>query len=124
VPISPEDTRKAPAFEDQLPRLLEQARREQVFKVWRGDIPRCEIETKGSVRLADVRVGIGTRILSVSGSSDSTTGWAPISGGGTFAGFHSPQRPCVHLCRPLPGETVQVAKVLLSIQWRTRCMLR
>jgi hypothetical protein len=51
--IPPEHIWKPPEFERRLPELLEKARSgPQDFKVWKGDIPRCEIETKGSVQWA------------------------------------------------------------------------
>src|SRR5713226_8986480 len=57
IPIPREHTGHPPDFEAHLPELLEKAKSQaQVFKVWEGDIPRCEIETKGSVALADVRI--------------------------------------------------------------------
>jgi hypothetical protein len=57
--IPSEHTWKPPAFKEHLPELLEKARFDiQLFKVWKGDIPRCEIETKGSVRRARGRVGL------------------------------------------------------------------
>jgi len=56
-PIPPEHMWKPPEFERRLPELLEKARTGlQDFKVWKGDIPRCEIETKGIVQYGQVSV--------------------------------------------------------------------
>lgn len=58
--IPPDHTWKTPEFERRLPELLEKARAgTQLFKVWKGDIPRCEIETKGSVRIGRLKYGEG-----------------------------------------------------------------
>jgi hypothetical protein len=55
--IPRDHTWKPPEFERRLPELLEKARSgPQLFKVWKGDIPRCEIETKGSVAHASVSI--------------------------------------------------------------------
>ena len=55
--VPPEHYWKPPEFEKRLPELLEKTRAEaQLFKVWKGDIPRCEIETKGVVRYRQMSV--------------------------------------------------------------------
>lgn len=51
---------KPPEYERRLPELLEKARTEvQLFKVWKGDIPHCEIETKACVRMGHAKFGGG-----------------------------------------------------------------
>ena len=59
-PIEIKNIWKPPEYERCLPELLETARTTpQYFKVWKGDRPRCEIETKACVHRTQARLRKG-----------------------------------------------------------------